>query len=215
MQTKTALRMSAGIVASCVSGVAAAGVTNLVVNGDFEDPTLTGIHSDYEHTPGGNFDDGTWWVSPWDPGLPWAGWQATPFGVAAMNINGDASPQAGNRRVWFQTVSVEPGLEYRFSAWMLATAAGPDGYSLEFAFDGTVLGGVQTPEFSFEWRSFETFLVPMSDSVTISIVDISGAWYPNDFMLDDISLVAVPAPAAGMLLLPAGIVTRRRRRRCG
>ncbi len=64
---------------------------NVVLNGDFENPGLAGINSDYVHTPQGNTDEGTWWVNPWDPGGPWFGVQHTPGGVAAMSVTTSCS----------------------------------------------------------------------------------------------------------------------------
>lgn len=186
---------------------------NLVVNGDFENPSLAGINSDYLHTPGGNTDEGTWWVNPWDSGGPWDNSQHTPGGVAAMSVNGDDSTQAGVKRVWFQTVTVEPGTEYNFSAWMLGTAGGFEGYSLQFAFDGALIGGVNSPTQARIWESFNATFTATAPSVTISIVNVSGITFPNDFMIDDIALEVVPAPAGVMMggvALLAGGVRRRR-----
>lgn len=167
-------------------GEAVAG--NLVINGDFEAPSLAGINSDYLHTPGGNTDEGTWWVWPWNPGGPWHNVQHTPGGTAAMSVNGDDSTQAGVRRVWYQTIGVTPGTRYNFSAWMLGTQAGFSGYSLRFAFDGTQIGGVNSPSAARTWEPFNAVFIADSTSVTISIVNVSGITFPNDFMIDDIVL---------------------------
>ena len=169
------------------------GVThaNLVVNGDFEDPGLVGINSDYVHTPNGNIDEGTWWAHPWDPGAPWHGTQSTPDGMGAMSVNGDDSSQAGEKRVWYQDVPVEAGKTYRFTTWALATQAGFTGYSLRFAVDGTQLGGVVSPTVAFGWELWTTTFVATDASAELSIVNVSGITFPNDFMLDDISLVEI------------------------
>ncbi|MBL9150004.1 MAG: hypothetical protein JNM94_15045 [Phycisphaerae bacterium] len=178
--------------AACgLAAVAGAG-GNLVVNGTFESG-LVGFSSDYVHTPQGNVDEGTWWVHPPDPGGPWFGTQHTPGGAAAMSVNGDDSSQAGQKRVWYQTVAVKPGKTYRFSTWALATAAGFSGYSLRFAFDGVVVGGTIVPTQAFTWEEFTTTIVPSGRTVEISIKNVSGITFPNDFMLDDISLELVVA----------------------
>lgn len=186
---------------------------NLVVNGDFESPVLAGINSDYFHTPGGNIDEGTWWVSPWDPGSPWHGEQHTPGGFGAMSVNGDDSTQAGVKRVWFQTVSVNAGTEYDFSAWMLGTAGGFSGYSLQFAFDGVPIGSVNTPSAARVWEPFNATFIATGPTVTISIVNVSGITFPNDFMIDDIALEIVPAPGGAAMMGIAMLLGTVRRRR--
>lgn len=161
---------------------------NLIVNGNFENPTLVGINSDYAHTPGGNSFEGSWWVNPWNPGGPWWGVQHTTGGVAAMSVNGDNSSQAGQKRVWYQSVSVVPGRRYRFSAWALGTAAGFPGYSLRFALDGVQVSNTISPSQAYTWEQFWTEVVALDSVMEISIVNVSGITFPNDFMLDDLSL---------------------------
>lgn len=196
--------------AACLPAVGA----NLVVNGNFESPSLEGINSDYLHTPGGNVVEGSWWVNPWDPGSAWHGVQHTPSGAGAMSVNGDNSTQAGIKRVWFQTVDVTAGVEYDFSAWMLGTAGGFSGYSLQFAFDGTAIGGVNSPTAAFVWEPFNASFVATGPTVTISIVNVSGITFPNDFMIDDIALEAVPGPgAAAGFMGGIGLCVGRRPRR--
>ncbi len=173
-----------------LSSAAARADTNLVVNGNFESPTLAGINSDYLHTPGGNSVEGSWWCHPWDSGGPWHSIQHTPAGSGAMSVNGDNSSQAGQKRVWFQSVAVTPGSTYKFSTWALATAAGFPGYSLRFAFDGVQVGGIISPSAAYTWEPFFTTVVATDVTLEISIVNVSGITFPNDFMLDDISLVA-------------------------
>ena len=186
---------------------------SLVVNGDFEDPSLAGINSDYVHTPGGNVVEGSWWVNPWDAGGPWHGTQHTLGGAGAMSVNGDNSNAAGVKRVWFQTVPVVAGQPYEFSAWALGTASGFPGYSLKFAFDGAQVGEIISPTAAFVWEQFSAVITPTSNTLEISIVNVSGITFPNDFMLDDIALVAVPAPgAAGVCAAGAAWLVIRRRR---
>ncbi len=130
-----------------------------------------------------------------------------------MSVNGDDSTQAGVKRVWYQTVAVTPGTEYEFSAWMLATASGFGGYSLQFAFDGVPIGSVNSPTAALVWEPFDASFTPTNPSVTISIVNVSGITFPNDFMIDDISLVAVPAPGGVAAVCFGAVLLGARRRR--
>lgn len=201
-----------GVAVLSLAAAPAFGV-NLVTNGDFENPTLAGINSDYLHTPGGNVVEGSWWVNPWDSGGPWHGIQHTPGGAGAMSVNGDNSNQAGVKRVWFQTINVSPGTEYNFSAWMLGTASGFSGYSLQFAFDGVSIGAVNSPTAAYTWESFNATFIATAPTVTISIVNVSGITFPNDFMIDDIALEAVPTPGAASIAGLAACLGAARRRR--
>jgi len=204
----------------------ARGAINLIVNGDFEDASLAGgvpihpgINSDYLHTPNGNFDEGTWWAYP-DAGSPWYPVQHTPGGLGAMNVNGADSgtdPNPGSLRVWYQNVSVVSGQLYNFESWALATRAS-GGYSLEYRFNGNVVG-TQLPVLDTTWEQFNYQYLATSNSVAIAIYDIAGNTFPNDFMLDDISLTAanasVPEPTSltlwGLGALGCAIAGYRRR----
>ncbi len=189
--TVPSVASTTALVVALALATAESSSANLVVNGDFEASNLGGINSDYLHTPQGNTTEGTWWVNPWDAGGPWFGTQHTPGGVAAMSVNGDDSSQAGQKRVWHQTIPVTAGQSYTFSTWALATAAGFSGYSLRFAFDGEQIGGIVSPTASFTWEEFSTVIIPQGETVEISIVNVSGITFPNDFMLDDISLTLI------------------------
>lgn len=193
MRTRDSFVWGSIAATACVAGGSIAHA-DLVVNGSFEDPTLAGISSDYLHTPGGNSVEGSWWNHPWDSGGPWFGTQHTPGGAGALSVNGDNSSQAGQKRVWYQSIAVVPGQAYQFSAWALATAAGFTGYSLRFAFDGVQVGGVISPTAAYTWEQFSTTIVATDAVLEISIVNVSGITFPNDFMLDDIALTPVETP---------------------
>lgn len=171
---------------------------NLIVNGDFEDPTLAGVHSEYVHTPGGNAIEGSWWVNPWDPGTPWVNLQHTIGGVAAMNVNGDDSIAAGIKKVWFQNIPVNKGHTYRFSVWALGTASGAAAYSLRFDVDDIAISGVFSPDVAQIYTEHSAEFVAEGPSVEISIKNVSGITFPNDFMLDDLTLVDVTVCSADL-----------------
>ena len=56
------------------------------------------------------------------------------------------------------------------------------------------------------WEPFHaSYLATMSGPIEISIVNVSGRTFPNDFMLDDIALVPIPEPTSGLLSLFAAL----------
>lgn len=188
------------VVAVCV-GIGMSSIAsgqNLVVNGDFEDPGLLGVNSDYVHTPGGNSIEGSWWINPWDPGGPWVNLQHTDGGVAAMSANGDDSNKAGIRRVWFQTVEVTIGHTYRFGMWALGTAAGPGAYSLRLDVNDVAISEVFSPTVAQVYTEHSAEFVAKTTSIEISIKNVSGITFPNDFMLDDLTLEDMTACAADL-----------------
>lgn len=174
--------------------------SNLVQNGGFEDG-LSNIFSDYDHTPTGNDHEGGYWITPYDPGGAW-GPPRSETNTGRLNANGDNSLSAGVRRVWFQSVPVEAGKYYQFSAWAWATHAQEDGYQLKFSIDGLQIGDVMLATEVQVWESFNaTYVADRTGVVEISIVNVSGRTFPNDFMLDDISLYEVVAGTTELPLI--------------
>ncbi len=170
---------------------------NFVQNGSFE-KGIIGANSDYLHTPQGNVDEGTWWVTPADPGGPW-GPPRSAANVGRLNANGDDSASAGTKRVWHQSVTVQAGKFYDFSAWAWATHEAADGYQLRFAFDDAQIGDILSASQAQIWESFNAiYQAKKTGPVVISIVNVSGKTFPNDFMLDDISLVEVGTSDLGL-----------------
>jgi len=171
---------------------------NLIINGDFEDPAFTRVNSEYVHTPGGNSIEGSWWINPWDPGSPWVSLQHTPGGVAAMSVNGDDSGAAGIKKVWFQSIPVIEGHTYRFGVWALGTASGPGAYSLRFDANDVAISGIFSPTAAQVYAEHSAEFVATGSSVEMSIKNVSGITFPNDFMLDDLTLVDVTPCAADL-----------------
>jgi hypothetical protein len=180
---------AAAVLSACLLPSTLASAQSLIVNGDFEDPTLLGVNSEYTHTPGGNAIEGSWWISPWDPGSPWVTLQHTPAGSAAMSVNGDDSGAAGIKKVWFQSIPVIPGRTYRFGVWALGTASGPGAYSLRLDANNVAISGVFSPTVAQVYTEHAAEFVATSSTVEISIKNVSGITFPNDFMLDDLTLV--------------------------
>lgn len=107
-----------------------------------------------------------------------------------MVVDGSTS-NAGNDKVWGQTITVLPNQNYRFSYW-LQTIATPSPAIIEVMINGASVGIATAPvtncgwvEYSYVWNS------GTATSAVISLYDrviISGG---NDFSLDDISFKIV------------------------
>ena len=176
---------------------------NLVVNGDFENGN-TGFTSGYAFgdvsNPGGYF------VGPNASTAPgaFADWcncgDHTTGAGNMMIVNGATS--AGSP-VWEQTVSVAPSTNYSFSYW--GAEVDHDSGSFPHLFvriNGRVIGDSIFPENSPDnggkWQSFAfTWNSGSSQSADLVIIDqnTDSAW--NDFVIDDISLTALPGSAGG------------------
>ena len=111
-----------------------------------------------------------------------------PSGGNMMVVDGSTS-NAGNDKVWGQTVTVLPNKTYTFSYW-LQTIATPNQASIEVKINGTSIGtalapntNCQTTQYTYQWNS---------DSNTTAQIEIFDRVFianGNDFSLDDISLV--------------------------
>lgn len=108
-----------------------------------------------------------------------------------MNANGDDSAIAGIKKVWFQTVPVVPGRVYRFGVWALGTGAGPGAYSLRLDANNIAISAVFSPAVARTYTEHSAEFVANSTSVELSIKNVSGITFPNDFMLDDLTLVDI------------------------
>lgn len=202
-----------------LAGSAAAGP--LLVNGDFESghagfttelapvmaPGGTGLWAEGSYAiAGAGPTQGVVAYHPLFAGAPQAG-------AAFMAVNGASS---GGGLVWAgaEPVSVTPGTEYRFSGWM--TLLYPDEPpSLSLVINGGEVAlispglavGVWTPFAAAWWSGGAT-------EARIGLFNASKVAIGNDFGLDSLAFVAVPAPA-GLGLLAAGLVglglVRRRR----
>jgi gliding motility-associated-like protein len=111
-----------------------------------------------------------------------------PSGGNMMVVDGSTS-NAGNDKVWGQTVAVLPNKTYTFSYW-LQTIATPNQALIEIKINGTTLGtalapntNCQTTQYTYQWNSGS------NTTAQIEIFDRIFAANGNDFSLDDISLV--------------------------
>ena len=119
-----------------------------------------------------------------------------------MAING---ANTSNQVVWSQTVTVTPGMDYAFSAW-ISSWTDVNLAQLQFSINDVGIGNVTAPSTTGIWQQFETtWSSASSTSATIKIVDSNIASNGNDFALDDIHMEAVPIPGT-VLLLGSGLL---------
>jgi hypothetical protein len=220
---KTTLKLAVLI---CLGALAVSQASaNLVINGDFESGN-TGFTSGYTYViplapaPSGNlntlWDEATYTVynninavhSSWTFG-PAADHTTTGPGNMLI-VNGDTKFGVP---VWQGTLSapLTAGGTYNFSAWV-ANIYAVSPAQLTFSVDGITLGSI-TPLGTGIWQQFSATFVAPYTGAPLGLVNINTQANGNDFVLDDISVTAVPEPttmiAGALLLLPFGASTLR------
>lgn len=189
--------------------------SSLIANGDFSAGN-TGFNTDYTYTLT-NSGAGQYGIGI-DPDL-WAS-VFDSFGDHTtgtdnmMFVNGAT---IADQVVWTQTVTVTPNTLYDFSGWVASLLDSSNPAVLQLFVNGTQIGGDITAsttgsvweQFSTQWNSGS------NSSASLAIYDSNLAFSPNDFALDDLSLTAVPVPAAAWLFASGiagltGIVRRRK-----
>lgn len=163
---------------------------NLVVNGDFSGGA-TGFTSGYIPGTGGSWgllsSEGQYAVAAdasathnnFPPCTDHTG------GGNMLVVNGAATPGVS---IWCQTVAVQPGTDYAFSAW-LQTIVAQNPAILQFTINGQVVGApFEATNVSCEWNQFyNVWSSGVSTSAEICITNQNTATSGNDFALDDIS----------------------------
>lgn len=101
-----------------------------------------------------------------------------------MVVNGSGTPGV---IVWCQTVSITPGTDYVFSAWV-ATAVSTSPAQLQFSINGGLIGSSFTaPNATCSWREFNAGWSAGGDATAeICIVNQNAATSGNDFAIDDL-----------------------------
>ncbi|MEQ8703528.1 MAG: gliding motility-associated C-terminal domain-containing protein [Phaeodactylibacter sp.] len=176
---------------------------NLIFNGDFELGNL-GFTTDYGPASGGPngplHNEGEYLVSD-DPNATHEDFAACgdqTTGMGNMMVVNSADQQDD---VWCQVVSVSPGTDYAFSAWVASvTAQNPA--ILQFSFDGVLLGStVEAPAATCQWTPFyATWNSGSLTAVEICITNVNEESTGNDFALDDISFGPVCEASAAATL---------------
>jgi choice-of-anchor C domain-containing protein len=178
---------------------------NLVLDGGFEDPAITGTYTTY-----GVGAMGAWTVAAGSVDLIHDYWQPAAGSQSvdvAGNINGTI----------VQTISgLTVGQTYELSFEM---AGNPDGAptiktlkaGLGSDFDTFTFDTTGHTEASMGWTLMTAMFTATSASEVLSFQDLSGVPSPYGSALDSVSLTAVPEPttvvAGLLLLLPFGMST--------
>jgi hypothetical protein len=213
-----ALLLLAAILQPCRAALGA----NLFANGDFEAGN-TGFGSDLGYVavpPFGADENGVYSIAQdpntWFP-IPdtWVSMGDHTTGSGNMLL---ATPIAGSDRVWYESANVTAGTSYLFSGWAAHVSMDdPNIASLSLNAGATSLGLFNLATLPLgTWGSFSFLFTPGADgAVVFSITDLALSSYGNDFVLDDLSLVAVPEPVSiAMLGAGAALFLNRSRRRC-
>jgi hypothetical protein len=192
--------------------------TNLIFNGDFEagDTSFVSAYADHTYDPAFNrLDGGGRYIVAHTPqdGYPlWPAYGDHTSGTGLMLLANGATDQ---RVVWSQSgIPVVPGTLYTFSyflsSWNTVAPA-----LIESRINGQVIGTIGGPTTVPSWLAVSyVWDSGVSTTATIELRDLEIAWVGNDFMIDDISLSPIPAPAAIALSgIGMGLVGWLRRRR--
>ena len=163
---------------------------NIIVNGDFEAGS-TGFTSDYVSGTGGPWgllsNEGEYAIST-SPSLTHVNFANCPDHTSGtgnmMVVNGAPFP---NEKIWCQTVPVDPGSDYQFSAWM-TSAISESPAVLQFSINGDLLGSpFGLTGVTCLWENFfENWNSDLATSAEICIVNQNIASSGNDFAIDDI-----------------------------
>jgi hypothetical protein len=180
---------------------------NLVANGDFSLGN-TGFASDYNFTSI-NSSQNQYTVSS-NPNA-WNGAFLSPptwfdhspsSDNLSLLVNGSVT---AGEDVWRESFTgLTPNTNYTLSAWAsnLSPGNAPNPVLLQFFVNGAAIGsqftvGPGAPN----WQQFAAVWNPgASTTATISIRDANTDLSPNDFALDDISVVGVPEPSSAWLV---------------
>jgi len=180
-----------------------------VVNGDFSAGN-TGFTSGYTFIPSGTS------LAPGTYGI-----RTSPHDFNALEYDfGDHTTGSGNmliadgdgitNTVWQESLTVQPGRNYTFSAWVSSVGVSDNTNPavMNVLVNGTALGQPFTAapplptgnwqRFTYSWNSGS------STSAVLQIIDSNTNTLGNDFALDDIAFTPVPEPSA---LLLAGLAT--------
>ena len=177
----------------------------LVINGNFESGNV-GFTSSYPYRSGaGSLNNPPGYAvdtaaNYYGPSFLWGKDHTTGHGKFMM-VNGAAGP---NYQIWQETLNVLPNTTYYFSAWgleldNLPSPPTPAAANLQFNVNGAQVGtqanlprppaNINSDSANHQWVRFYGSWTsgPTTTSAIVSITDLQGAVYGNNFGLDDIS----------------------------
>jgi len=184
----------------CIALLAAAAQANAVFNGGFETGDLTG----WTLTNSSQFD------AVCQPGEQ--------IGAAYCMVNsGDYAMSfghAGGVTTLSQVLATTPGASYDLNFYLANDNPSDVGVTtFDVLWDGVDVYSLSSPQPSFSYTSINLYVTATSGSTTLSFLAQQD---PSQWFLDDVSVQAVPEPAAmltvGLTLIAAGLARRRRRR---
>ncbi len=166
----------------------------LIQNGDFQAGN-TGFSSDYTYaTSGSVFQNDSTYAIVANPasvhGMATSFFDHTYGNAQGLMMAVNGSTHSGSL-VWGETVTgLTIGRQYRFSLWM-ASWFPQSVAQIDIRIGGASRATFYAPEVTGLWEERSFTWTALSDTIAFTaIYDINTAWMGNDFVLDDISMVA-------------------------
>jgi hypothetical protein len=214
------------LAAALLAAAAPAAAVNLVINGNFSQGNV-GFTSDYSYRAPGNYGgalaEGLYAIdtSALNTHPAWQDFADNTADAAAVYFI--ANGAGFNSVAWQQTITVNPGYRYNFSAFVANSCCNanqaPPNFS-ELVLQADAGNGFATiANFTLsgvgQWLPVAgNFINGQNTSLKLRIVNTNTVAGGNDFALDDIAFGAVPEPTTwAMLVMGFGLVGAGMRRR--
>ncbi len=192
----------------------AAANAELLVNGDFEDPTFNGSWQIFDSIPGWQLDSGPsievqHGVNGWTAysGEQWIELDSDENGPGGGSFGGEQGSSAIS-----QDIDTEPGGQYLLT-FAFSPRPGINDNRLLVEFGDEVVAELFASGIGLgntNWQVFEFVVTSSSDITSLRFSDLSQSNTLGTF-IDGISLTALPGPAVLGVLLPLLLTPRRRR----
>jgi gliding motility-associated-like protein len=167
---------------------------NLIENGEFEngDTYFNTTYTYIAPITGGNTGGAQYTIDT--SAVPWNIWGVncddhTTGNGQMLHINGSS---AVGVNVWEKTITVTPGTNYAFGAWLCSWSTSSPA-QLNFSINSVALGSVYTLTSTtcFWQRFYQVWNSGTATSATISLVNQNTALGGNDFSIDDIFFAVI------------------------